>query len=501
MEILFEVQHKIFSMPYKHLENPDILNKKESTIQALVGFDTGIQYILDKIFILASTTIAFIGYVTIVSTLSVYILAYLLLSVVVFYYFSLKISKYESAKQLEIWGNDRESNYYKSLMNDFSYGKDIRIYNLNEWILNKVRQVMGKSISLTKDIRQRYFRFSILEFVLAMIRDGLVYGYLVYLVINNSIQIGDFLMYFATVAGFAQLLNTIIVSVTGIKAQGIHISNVRDFLELVEEDDQGELTVKPPYNIRFENVCFKYPNTDRLILDKLSITIKHGEKLAIVGENGSGKTTFIKLLTRLYEPTEGAIFINDVNIKHIPKRECYKMFSVIFQDYKILAFSAAENITLEDKTSDPNKLTDSMKKAQVFDKVSSLPKKEDTAMLKNIDDEGVELSQGEKQKIALARALYKDGGIILLDEPTASLSPIAEEQIYRNFNDMTLDKTTVFISHRLASTRFCDKIAFFEKGKVVEYGTHDELMSNKKSYANMYNIQSQYYREGESVIC
>lgn len=305
-------------------------------------------------------------------------------------------------------------------------------------------------------------------------------------------------MYFATIAGFSQLLNIIITNISEIRAKNINIQGIKDFLYLENDENVFSNTnlsnMKPPYSIIFDNVSFKYPNTEKLVLNKLSLTIKEGEKLALVGGNGEGKTTFIKLLTRLYKPSEGYIYINGININDISQKHYCKILSVVFQDYKILAFSAADNITLEDPITNYDKLIDAMKSINIYDKIQSLPKKEDTSMLKNIDDQAVELSQGEKQRLAIARALYKDGGIIILDEPTASLSPQAEEQVYKILNNIAKDKICIFISHRLSSTKFCDNIAFIKNGMISEYGTHEQLIALDKEYARMYKIQAQYYK-------
>ena len=219
-----------------------------------------------------------------------------------------------------------------------------------------------------------------------------------------------------------------------------------------------------------------------------------GEKLAIVGVNGAGKTTFVKLLARLYDPQQGRILLNGVDIRRFDREEYWKLFSVVFQEIKIFAFSVAENVALG-KALQEDRLQKALRQADIDKKINSLSHKTQTSLLKILDEEGIELSGGESQRLALARALYKDGPIVALDEPTAALDALAESAIYEGFNEMVQDKTAIYISHRLASTRFCDRIAFFENGRVVEYGTHDQLMALGQKYAEMFRLQAHYYQE------
>lgn len=232
----------------------------------------------------------------------------------------------------------------------------------------------------------------------------------------------------------------------------------------------------------------------------MSLRIPFGQKLAIVGNNGAGKTTFIKLICRLYDVEEGEILLNGININHFDKTEYYKLFSAVFQEVKTLAFSIGENVALTTKEKiNYEKVDKVLNQAGVFDKVASLKNGVNTAMQKILDDEGIELSGGENQKVSIARALYKNGDIMLLDEPTAALDALAEYQIYISFNEMVQGKTAIYISHRLASTRFCDVIALIEQGVLVEYGSHEELLKLNGKYSDMFEIQAKYYREGTVI--
>ena len=259
----------------------------------------------------------------------------------------------------------------------------------------------------------------------------------------------------------------------------------------LREGIQGEL---PPgsYAIEFKNVSFRYPGSEKYILKGINLTITDGQKLSIVGENGAGKSTFVKLLIRLYDPTEGNIYLNGVNIKDIAYEQYMSIFSTVFQDYKLFSFSLKDNIALALPLNE-EKVLDVLMRVGLEEKLRKLPKGIGTAIFKNFDETGFEPSGGEGQKIALARALYKDAPVIILDEPTAALDPRAEYEIYQQFNDMVEGKTAVYISHRLSSTKFCDVIAVFSNGEIAEYGSHEELMNKCGIYSELFNMQAQFY--------
>lgn len=353
-------------------------------------------------------------------------------------------------------------------------------------------------MEIKRTIKHKHFKVSVVSIILLFIREGLVYVYLIYKVLKGDMTIGNFTMYFTTISGFAAWMQNVLDNIAHINAQNLYINDFRDFLEFNNEEEKNNLNSIPKentYEIEFKNVSFKYPNSERYIYINLSLKIKKGQRLAIVGVNGAGKTTFVKLLTRLYEPTEGEILLNGVNISTLNKSEYFKLFSVVFQEIKMFSFNIAENIALVDKEDvNREKVNECIEKAGMTEKINSLDKGIDTTLLKVLDPEGIELSGGENQRIALARGLYKDGEVVILDEPTAALDPIAEYNIYRKFDDMVGDKTAIYISHRLSSCKFCDKIAVFDKGKIIQYGTHEELIDERESqYNKMYMAQAQYY--------
>lgn len=502
------IHEKAMGMDFKHTENPKVLNDIQIAWDTVNNPYRGIGGVLQKLFTILGSLTGFLGYIVIILTLNPLILVYLVANVIVIYFMNLKINNYEKGKEEERSEYYRKSAYIHSTMSDFQYGKDIRIYNMKDLLVNKTRYFDKKRIDISEDIEGKRYKASVIDAVLLLLREGIVYGYLVYRVIFGGLTIGDFSMYAATIGGVALWMENLMKDIAFVKTSCKYVGDFRNFLDIEDEGETKEsveIPVKKPYEIEFKNVSFKYPGSDKYIFRNLSIKINPGQKLAIVGVNGAGKTTFVKLLTRLYSPTEGEILLGGINIKKFNQNEYHKIFSVVFQEIKMFAFNVAENIAFTDKDIDIERVMESAEKAGIKEKIDTLENSLSTNVLKVIDESGMEFSGGENQKLALARALYKNGEIVILDEPTAALDPIAEHNIYMRFNEMIEDKTAIYISHRLSSTRFCDVIAFFEDGKIKEYGTHHELMARYGKYAHMFNIQAQYYKEEsmekEAVSC
>jgi len=489
------IYEKCMEMDFKYTEDPKILNDIETSKRAV----SSIEGVFRKLFKVFATCFAFLGYSAIVFTLNPWVLLYLIVNVFIIYYLTIRAKEYEYGKKDNISELNRKGKYINNLMHNFAYGKDIRIFSLSKWIADKFKVIKNEEVEIQRDIKYKYFKISIADVFLLLIREGIAYAYLIYRVLYDGMSIGNFTLYFATIAGFAAWMQKLLEDLAYINAQNLYISDFRNFLDSnlkIEKSNYIDIPQANTYEIEFKNVSFKYPGSERYIYKNLSLRIKKGQRVAIVGVNGAGKTTFVKLLTRLYEPTEGQILLNGVDISTFNKKEYYKLFSVVFQEIKVFAFSIAENIALNSKEKiDRKKVLKSIQKSGIGEKINSLEKGIDTPLLKILDSSGIELSGGENQRLALARGLYKDGAVIVLDEPTAALDPIAEYNIYKGFDSMIGDKTAVYISHRLASTRFCDVIAFFEDGEIKEYGTHDELLSKNGRYAEMFNVQASYYKE------
>lgn len=497
------ISDKIMKMDFKNTEDPEVLNKIKSVMNAVMSNNTGVEGVYHTLLGLFGRLTAFVGYISIVLFLSPWILLFLIINVLISYALTMRVKKYEYSQKEKAADKDRRTFYVFDTMYDFSYGKDIRIYDLKNILIEKFKKFRGERIDISNDVQEKQLKVKIVDVILLVIREFVVYGYLIYNVLFTGMSIGDFTMYFSTINGFGDWMKGILDDLANIKAQNMYLDDMREFLQIKSENKEKtrDIPIDSSYEIEFKNVSFKYPKTDKYIYKNLSLKIKKGQRLAIVGINGAGKTTFVKLLCRLYEPTSGEILINGVNIKDFSKEEYYKILSVVFQDIKTFAFTVAENVSLENlEDVDREKVLHCIEKAGVGDKINSLQKGIDTSLLKILDGEGVELSGGENQKLALARALYKNGKIVILDEPTSALDAVAEYNIYKGFDELIGDKTAIYISHRLASTKFCDVIAFFENGEIVEYGTHEELLKKNGKYSDMFNIQAQYYKEESGAL-
>ncbi len=497
------ISDKIMKMDFKNTEDPEVLNKIKSVMNAVMSNNTGVEGVYHTLLGLFGRLTAFVGYISIVLFLSPWILLFLIINVLISYALTMRVKKYEYSQKEKAADKDRRTFYVFDTMYDFAYGKDIRIYDLKNILIDKFKKFRGERIDISNDVQGKQLKVKIVDVILLVIRECVVYGYLIYNVLFTGMGIGDFTMYFSTINGFGDWMKGILDDLANIKAQNMYLDDMREFLEIKSENKEKtrDIPIDSSYEIEFKNVSFKYPKTDKYIYKNLSLKIKKGQRLAIVGINGAGKTTFVKLLCRLYEPTSGEILINGVNIKDFSKEEYYKILSVVFQDIKTFAFTVAENVSLENlEEVDREKVLHCIEKAGVGDKINSLQKGIDTSLLKILDGEGVELSGGENQKLALARALYKNGKIVILDEPTSALDAVAEYNIYKGFDELIGDKTAIYISHRLASTKFCDVIAFFENGEIVEYGTHEELLKKNGKYSDMFNIQAQYYKEESGAL-
>lgn len=390
-------------------------------------------------------------------------------------------------------------NYFYRTSHEFAAGKDIRLYGLGDWFLKITADLLAAYTKLMQRFLRVSYSVSAFRALLAAARDGAAYFFLITAVQKGNITVSDFIFYFGIVTGFSGYVTTLTYQYNQLLRCSLECSKFREYLETPEKGAEE----KPPvpqsngYALEFRNVHFRYRDSVQETIKGMTFSVARGENIAIVGENGAGKTTAIKLLCGLYAPTSGEIRINGENAVQFAQAGYFDLFSVVFQDYHFLPVSIAKNVTLQNEEEiDREKLWACLQKAGIREKIESLPARENTLMDKSVHKDAADFSGGEKQKILLARALYKGAPILILDEPTAALDPIAENELYLKYNTLSENKTSFFISHRLSSTRFCDKILFLSDGQIAEYGTHDELMAKKGKYYQMYQLQSYYYREG-----
>jgi ATP-binding cassette subfamily B protein/ATP-binding cassette subfamily C protein len=446
---------------------------------------------------LVSQIIIVIGLVAVISTLNVLIILLIVLIVLLNSLIFKKTQEMEFKISEELIPINRKFQYYAQTTSDFSLGKDMRLYDIAPLMMDKIIRYNKESIALFKEMSSSNGRYSGLTEINVQFQMIAVYGYMAYKVLSHSIGIGDFTMYINSAIGFSNSISKSIDNFIQFRQMCRYLGPYLEFEKIKSANTLGgrKVEVSQRYSIEFRNVYFKYPKSNDYTLKNVSINIHDGEKLSIVGLNGAGKTTFIKLLTRLYEPTRGEILLNGVNIKEYDYSEYMKLLSVVFQDFKLMAFSVKENIALENSEQlEDSKILDTLKKSGLDNDISKLERGIHTPVYKTFEKEGIEFSGGQSQKLVISRAIFKDSPIVILDEPTAALHPIAEYDIYSKFNELIGDKTTIYISHRLSSCRFCDKIAVFHNGEIVQYGTHDELIAqNGSQYETMYMAQAQYY--------
>ena len=457
-----EVINHILHMNYEKFESSDGQRKLSAAQRAIYeGESQGIEGLLNRVPVLIINTMGLIIYSFIAADINMFIFAFIFLSTVIVSFLNLRAGKWQNEHRKE---SEKLFNKFKYLRDESSAsknGKDIRLYGLKDWFLNSFNDVMKSYGVFQRKLRGKYFTASTADKILTLIRDGAVYGYLIYEMMNGC----------------------------------------RDFLEFgCISDDLKDAHVNKGaiHKIKLENVSYKYHGDSKYAIKHLNLTIHKGEKLALVGMNGAGKTTLVKLICGLYKPTEGKIYIDGIDISKVNRKEYFNEFAVVFQDVSAFAFSIASNVTCrKDSDIDQERMENSLKNAGLFDKVNNYPKKADTILLKELSEDGVDFSGGEMQKLMLARALYKDEPVIILDEPTAALDPIAESEMYDKYASFAENKTSIFISHRLSSTRFCDRIILFENGEIVEEGTHESLIKKNGKYAHMFEVQSHYYKEEE----
>lgn len=450
---------------------------------------------------LAGTILTFVLYSTVLGTLNVGMVFILLALAALGYLLDMRENRFQNSLRQEEAVNEKHFLYMKSAMGNAAAAKDIRIFAMRDWLRERMNGVASSREKLERRRAVWVWKNGFLGRILNLVRDLGAYAYLIYMASAGNMTVSDFVLYFGAITGFAGFVREVASSLAGLQQASEDTEWVRGYLEMPEENvSAGSRHVSElaqPVSIEFRDVSFSYVSGEgrTKVFSRLNLRIEAGEKLALVGANGAGKTTLVKLLCGFYEPEEGAIYLNGIDAKEFPKSERYSLFSVVFQEMFLPPVRVDECITLQETESvDQGRLQEALKKAGLWDVFQEKGISVDHYM-GNVKKGGIELSGGQNQRLLLARALYQDGAVLVLDEPTAALDPIAESQVYDAYQEYSRGKTSIFISHRLASTGFSDRIVLLDRGKIAEMGSHGELMEKNGLYAEMYRVQSSYYQE------
>lgn len=488
---------KMMRMPLESAEDPDVILAKERAGQAADGGSrAGVEPLIYASAELLSAICGFVAYLIIIGTIHPLIMVGLLVIGIISAIISRIPNMYYMKIKNELAKERVTINYLSRTINDSSTGKDIRAFSLSDYLIGKY----DESIRRTRRYDAKYTAvkviFSIADLILYAAADIVCYRYLINMM-KNGLSITMFVFYIGIVFGISQWIKEIADNYVLCVDSSKVICDYREYME--HDNDRIDKNLVPDsgfdkIDIVFDHVSYKYTHSDRYVLNDVSFHIGAGEHMALVGLNGAGKSTIAKLISGLYLPTEGNIYINGINTKDIDRKAYYGKISAVFQETLVLSYTIAENVALSEEYNKDRVIT-ALTKAGLMDKVNTLPYGIDTYIGQDINEEGINLSGGERQKLLLARALYRNPAFIIFDEPTAALDALAESEIYELCDERLGGITSLFISHRLASTRFCKEIILLEEGKIVELGNHDELMAKKNEYYKLFEIQSKYYKE------
>ena len=501
LKFLHDAGEKNMTMDYGLGEKAEFLKDIETSQIAFQSNIKGVEGTYHKIFELGGTLLSFILLGIMLFSLSYFIFLVSLISLGVYVYFRKYSAKYKHKKIEKLNEFSRKVDTFNREASDFKYGKDLKLYGFKEMFLN--------SFSHLKETYKSYFRkYTKTEALISPITafcvvfvEALGYYFLTKNVLSMDLNLADISLFIVTISLFVTMLNELALGFSFVSEEMMYFGNGIDFINSDLNSTSGKRTLDDDENnlsIEFKDVSFSYPGTDVLVLENLNFKINPGETMALIGVNGAGKSTVVKLLTGLYKPTSGKIFINGIDSEEIDIKSRFEAFSVVLQEVEPLAMSIAENVSASIDSIDREWVKKSLERAGLKEKIDLLEKGIDTQMTKIIFEDGTLFSGGENQKLAIARGLYKEKAkAMILDEPTASLDALAEEKIYRELEEIVGEKTLIFISHRLASTKFCDKIALLDGGNIKEFGTHEELMNLERLYKNMFETQGKYYKDKE----
>ncbi len=499
-EIICMLGAKNTNTSYPNTLNPNFETLRVKAMASCDGNTEASEAIWTTLEQIFANVIGFIVYLFLLSSLNFWIVFLVLSTTLISYFASKKINEWGYIHREELNVPVKQMMYVGSVATERQFSKDIRVFGLKAWLDDLYGCAKRAYDAVLCKQEFVYFWANVIDMVMTFLRNAIAYYCLIKITLEQGLPASQFLLYFNVLTGFTQWMTLILDGLSTLHKQSLDISIIREFLEWPEPfkfENGKEFTpdCNKKYEIVLDDVSYRYSGAQTDILKHVNLVIAPGEKLAIVGLNGAGKTTLVKLICGLLDPTEGRILLNGEDIRQYNRRDYYKLFSAVFQEFSVLDIGIKENVAQTYVDIDEKKVERCLEEASLTQKICELPKGIQTPVGRQIFSDGVELSGGQMQRLMLARALYKDGPILVLDEPTAALDPLAESDIYQKYSHMADGKLSIFISHRLASTRFCDRILFIANGGIEEEGTHDELLAKQGSYAKIFEVQSKYYKK------
>lgn len=501
-QIVNLLNRKAATTSYPNLGDERFQNLLSKAVECTNSNQDSTEAVWETLTDLTAYGLGFLVYLILFARVEPVLIPAILITAAVSYGIGNRLNSYGYRHREEVAEYARKIFYISKQAGDFQAAKDIRLFGLRPWLEELYGKSLGAYMAFQRKAQGVYIWGAIADLILTFLRNGLAYAYLIELVTNNNLSVSEFLLLFTAVGGFARWITGILEKCGTLYRQSLDLTTVRECLEYPEPfrfEDGEPLSPKQgePMEIRLEDVSFRYPGAEKDTLCHINLTLHPGEKLAVVGLNGAGKTTLIKLLCGFLDPTQGRVLLNGEDIRKFNRRDYYRLFSAVFQTFGLLPGTIAANVAQREEGICLEKVKECVEKAGLKEKVESLPQGYETLLNREVYEGAILLSGGETQRLMLARALYKDGPIVVLDEPTAALDPLAEADMYRKYHEMTRGKSSVYISHRLASTRFCDRIILLNGGSICEEGTHQSLLEADGEYAKLYGVQSKYYQEGD----
>lgn len=500
MEAITRFYRKYATTSYQNVEPHGKQVDFQNAFSALNGDNWGIGQFFRKTPLFVYNLIGLVLYAGFLTAIDVKILLILIAMTASCLVFERVSYRYQQRSRPEEGACKQDTFLLRNYCCGIENAKDIRLYGIENWFPKRMKQVYDRRIRINANIWGRMKLMDISNAVFLVARDIVAYGLLIRQVLAGQLSVAEFTFFIGIISGFTAWLTEMVTNFSYLRKAAIQQGYLRAYMEMDDCLMQGsgeELApLSCPPSIEFRDVTFTYPETDKPVLEHLNLTIRPGQKIALVGANGAGKTTLVKLLTGLYRPDSGEILLGGRNIESYSQEEYFDLIGTVFQEPFLMAFSIEENVACcDEQQADHQRVCRCLQRAGLWERIERLPKGVKTPYTKELYEDGESFSGGEAQRLMLARALYKDAPVMVLDEPTAALDPLAEAQMYAQYNDLTANKTSIFISHRLSSTQFCDRVLYLEGGKIVEDGTHQQLMALGGSYAKMFAYQAYYYQK------